>query len=111
PLDAARAPTVAALVVATNSRRVTPSIDRNLASGYTTLAVSVETDAKVERVARIARDAGVGGVLLTTQRNFAWLTGGASNRIDGSRESGAGALLVSATGRRFAVANTIEMPR
>jgi Xaa-Pro aminopeptidase len=73
--------------------------------------VSVETDAKVERVARIAKDAGVAGVLLTTQRNFAWLTGGASNRIDGSRETGAGALLVSAHGRRFAVANTIEMPR
>jgi Xaa-Pro aminopeptidase len=73
--------------------------------------VGVETDVKVERVARIAKDAGVAGVLLTTQRNFAWLTGGASNRIDGSRESGAGALLVSASGRRFVVANTIEMPR
>ena len=73
--------------------------------------MAVETDAKVERVARIAHEAGAAGVLLTTQRNFAWLTGGASNRIDGSREPGAGALLVTAQGRRFAVANTIEMPR
>jgi Xaa-Pro dipeptidase len=73
--------------------------------------VGVETDAKVERVARIAKAAGAAAVLLTTQRNFAWLTGGASNRIDGSREPGAGALLVTAEGRRFAVANTIEMPR
>jgi antitoxin VapB len=73
--------------------------------------LSNETDTKVERVARIARDAGRDGVLLTTQRNFAWLTGGASSRIDGSREPGAGALLISAKGRRFVVANTIEMPR
>ena len=70
-----------------------------------------EIDTKVDRVARIAKEAGVGGVLLTTQRNFSWLTGGASNRIDGSRETGSGALLVSAHGRRFAVANRIEMPR
>lgn len=73
--------------------------------------MSKETDSKVERVARIAKEAGAGGVLLTLQRNFAWLTGGASNRIDGSREAGAGTLFVTAQGRRFAVANTIEMPR
>lgn len=73
--------------------------------------MSNETDIKVDRVARIARDAGVDGVLLTTQRNFAWVTGGAINRIDGSREPGAGALLISAMGRRFVIANTIEMPR
>jgi antitoxin VapB len=73
--------------------------------------VAVETDTKVERVARIAREAGAGGVLLATQRNFAWLTGGASNRIDGSRDAGAGALFVRADGRRFVVANGIEMPR
>ena len=40
--------------------------------------MSNETDIKVGRVARIARDAGVDGVLLTTQRNFAWVTGGES---------------------------------
>jgi Xaa-Pro dipeptidase len=73
--------------------------------------VSAETDTKVERVARIALEAGAGGVLLTAQRNFTWLTGGGSNRIDGSRELGAGALLVRADGRRFALANVIEMPR
>jgi antitoxin VapB len=73
--------------------------------------VSNETDIKVERVARIARDTGVDGILLTTQRNFAWVTGGSSNRIDGSRELGAGSLLISAKGRRFVIANTIEMPR
>jgi len=74
-------------------------------------AVSRETDEKIERVRRIAHAAQAGGVLVTMQRNFAWLTGGASNRIDGSRELGAGALLVTTDGRRFAIANVIEMPR
>lgn len=70
-----------------------------------------ETDEKVNRVARLAREAGAGGVLLATQRNVAWLTGGGTNRIDGSRETGAGSLVITADARRFAVANAIEMPR
>jgi Xaa-Pro aminopeptidase len=70
-----------------------------------------EIDAKAERLARVAHDAHVPGILLTTQHNFAWLTGGRTNRIDGSREGGAGALLVGATGQRYVLANTIEMPR
>ena len=51
------------------------------------------------------------GILVNTQPNFAWLTGGRSNRIDGSRETGNGSLLVTATGDRYVVANNIEMPR
>jgi Xaa-Pro aminopeptidase len=70
-----------------------------------------ETDEKVERVAQVARETRVGGILLTTQRNVAWLTGGGTTRIDGSRETGAGALLVTADAGRFVVANAIEMPR
>lgn len=70
-----------------------------------------ETDIKIERLIRVARDAGVAGIVLNTQRNFAWLTGGAVNRIDGSRETGAGSLLIGKDGRRFAIANAIEMPR
>ena len=68
-------------------------------------------EAKLERLSRICRDAGVGGVVLQTQANFAWVTDGASNRIDSSRELGAGAILVAADGRRFILANSIEMPR
>ena len=71
----------------------------------------LEIDEKVERLARLATAQGLGGILLNTQPNFAWLTGGRSNRIDGSRENGSGSLLVSASGRRFVVANNIEMPR
>ena len=70
-----------------------------------------EVDRKVERLASAAQDAGLRGVLLTTHWNFSWLTAGATNRIDISREAGAGALLVSAGGRRYALANAIEMPR
>jgi Xaa-Pro aminopeptidase len=70
-----------------------------------------EVDRKVERLARVARDAGLRGVLLSTHWNFSWLSAGASNRIDISREAGAGGLLVAANGRRYVLANAIEMPR
>jgi Xaa-Pro aminopeptidase len=70
-----------------------------------------ELDEKLHRLERVCHNAGVGAVILTTQPNFAWITGGRSNRIDGSREVGAGAILVTAGGRRFVLANTIEMPR
>ena len=70
-----------------------------------------ELDDKTERLARLARESSLSGIVLTTQTNFAWLTGGGSNRIDGSREPGAGNLMVTAEGRRFVIANAIEMPR
>jgi Xaa-Pro dipeptidase len=70
-----------------------------------------EIDEKADRLARLAHAQGLGGVLLNTQPNFAWLTGGRSNRIDGSRENGGGSLLVSAGGDRYVIANNIEMPR
>ena len=64
-----------------------------------------------ERLARLARSEGLSGILVNTQANFSWLTGGRSNRVDGSRENGSGSLLVSAGGERYVVANNIEMPR
>jgi Xaa-Pro aminopeptidase len=70
-----------------------------------------ELDDKTERLAKLARETNLGGILLTTQTNFSWLTGGGTNRIDGSREPGAGNLFVTADGRRYVIANTIEMPR
>jgi Xaa-Pro aminopeptidase len=70
-----------------------------------------ETGEKVERLQRIAHDNQLAGVLLGAQYNFAWLTGGGLNRVDGSREAGVAALLVAADGRRFVLANSIEMPR
>jgi Xaa-Pro aminopeptidase len=70
-----------------------------------------EIDEKVDRLARLAASRRLGGILLNTQPNFAWLSGGRSNQVDNSRENGSGCLLVSARGERFVVANNIEMPR
>jgi Xaa-Pro aminopeptidase len=70
-----------------------------------------ELEEKTGRLTRLARESKVGGILLVTQPGFSWLTGGGSNRIDGSREIGNGALFVRADGRRFVIANVIEMPR
>ena len=50
-------------------------------------------------------------MLLSAQHNFSWLTAGSTNGIDTSREGGAGSLLVRRDGRRFVLANRIEMPR
>lgn len=66
---------------------------------------------KLERVARVAQAAGVRGVMLAGHHNIAWLTSGRGNRIDASRETGTARLLVAADGRRFVLANAIEMPR
>ena len=53
----------------------------------------------------------LGGVLLNSQHNFAWLTGGKSNGINTSAENGACFLFVRSDGKRFVLANNIEMPR
>lgn len=70
-----------------------------------------EVDRKVERVAAFARDGGFSGVVLATQHDFAWLTAGRTSRVDATRETGSGSLLVTADGRRFALASAIETPR
>ena len=66
---------------------------------------------KVDRVRAVARGAGLDGVLLAAHHNIAWLTAGGGNRVDASRETGSSRLLIAADGRRFVLANAIEMPR
>jgi antitoxin VapB len=73
-------------------------------------AASEHTE-KLDRVTRVAQAAGVHGVLLAGHHNIAWLTSGRANRVDASRETGTARLLVAADGRRFVLANAIEMPR
>ncbi len=70
-----------------------------------------EVDAKVARVAALLDGEGLDAVVIALQPNFAWLSAGGSNAIDGSREDGAGALLVTRGGRRFVLANAIEHGR
>ncbi|MET0753289.1 MAG: aminopeptidase P family N-terminal domain-containing protein, partial [Pyrinomonadaceae bacterium] len=66
---------------------------------------------KTERLKTMLAGEKLGGVLINSQHNFAWLTGGKSNGVDLSRENGASFLLIRGDGKRFVLANNIEMPR
>ena len=70
-----------------------------------------EIETKTERLTELLNSENLGGVLLNAQHNFAWITGGASNGIDLSRENGAASIFVRRDGKRFLLANNIEMPR
>ena len=70
-----------------------------------------EIDIKTERLVQMLETENLGGVLLNAQHNFAWVTGGGSNGIDLSRENGAASIFVRRDGKRFLLANNIEMPR
>lgn len=70
-----------------------------------------ETDLKTERLVRMLAEKRLGGVLLGARHNFSWLTCGGVNGIDQGREAGVGALFIRSDGRRFVLANNIEMPR
>lgn len=72
---------------------------------------NAEIAEKTERLSAALTAEGLGGVLLGSQHNFAWLTAGGSNGIDLSREQGSCALLARADGKRFVIANRIEMAR
>ena len=73
--------------------------------------MNTELEEKVERLQKMLFREGLGGVLLNSQHNFAWLTAGGRNGIDLSRDSGAGSLLVLRNGKKFILANNVEMPR
>ena len=73
--------------------------------------MSNEIEVKTERLIKVLQENSLQGVLINAQHNFAWLTGGGSNGIDLSRENGAANLLVTAAGKRYLLANNIEMPR
>jgi Xaa-Pro dipeptidase len=66
---------------------------------------------KTNRLIEILNAEGLGGVLINSQANFAWLSGGKSNGINLSIENGACFLFVRTDGKKFALANNIEMPR
>jgi len=73
--------------------------------------VNSELEIKTERLVKMLSAENLGGVLLNSQHNFAWLTGGKSNVINASAENGACFLFVRADGKKFVLANNIEMPR
>ena len=73
--------------------------------------MSREIEEKTERLVRLCSKEGLGGVLLNSQPNFAWLSAGGSNGVDSSRENGVATLFVRRDGKRFVLANKIEMTR
>jgi Xaa-Pro dipeptidase len=73
--------------------------------------VQNEIEIKTERIQKMLAAENLGGVLLNAQHNFAWATGGRSNQINASIEPGACFLLFRADGKRFVLANNIEMSR
>ncbi len=73
--------------------------------------MNLEIAEKTERLKNMLVENNFGGVLMNSQHNFAWLTGGKFNGINLSSESGACFLLVRNDGRKFVLANNIEMPR
>jgi Xaa-Pro aminopeptidase len=73
--------------------------------------VESEIQIKTERLQKMLAAESLGGVLINSQHNFAWLTGGKSNGIDLSKENGACFLLIGHDNKRFILANNIEMPR
>ncbi len=73
--------------------------------------LTAEIEEKTGRLVDLLGRERLSGILLNAQHNFAWLTGGASNAIDISRENGAASLLVTSRGRRYLLSNNIEMPR
>src|SRR5687768_10553685 len=73
--------------------------------------VNEEIQEKTERLMRLMAAEGLAGVLINSQPNFSWLTGGGTNGVDQSREAGVGTLLVRRDGQRFLLANKIEMAR
>lgn len=75
------------------------------------VTMSREIEEKSERLVRLCSREGLGGVLINSQPNFAWLTAGGRNGVDASRENGVATLLIRRDGKRFVLANKIEMAR
>lgn len=70
-----------------------------------------ELEEKTRRITAMLDREGLDAVLLNAQHNFAWLSCGGTNGIDHSRDNGAATLMVTRNGKRYVLANNIEMPR
>lgn len=70
-----------------------------------------ELEIKTARIREMLDREKLGGVLLNAQHNFAWISGGRSNGIDETRESGAGSILITRQDKTYLIANNIEMSR
>ena len=68
-----------------------------------------ELEEKTERLLQMLKGENLGGVLLNSQHNFAWLTGGKNNGVDLSQANGVSSLLIRNDGKRFLIANKISL--
>lgn len=73
--------------------------------------MNTEIEIKTERLIEFLEREGMAGVLLNGQHNFAWITCGATNGVDQSRDNGVASILITRGGEKFLLANKIEMPR
>src|SRR5919204_4525004 len=69
-----------------------------------------EVETKLSRVRGYLEARDLGGVLISRQDNFAWLTGGRDNHVVAASDIGVAHLLVTPDGA-FALADRIETPR
>lgn len=72
--------------------------------------MSTEVTAKVERLRSLMAERGLGGILLGTLANYAWLSGGGSSLISAVSDRGVAALLVDEAGVHL-ISSNIEAAR
>jgi len=66
---------------------------------------------KLQRVENFLNTEKLGGILLSTTRNFSWITAGiADNHIDLTSETGPASLLILKGGKRYLIADNAEVP-
>lgn len=70
-----------------------------------------EVVAKRERVGRLLQENNLDGLIINTQHNFAWATGGANNWVSIAGDQGVASLVIKADGAAYAVMDNIEAPR
>lgn len=70
-----------------------------------------EVEEKVERICQYLHAEKLAAVLLTSRRNFSWVTNGATNHVRLGSEVGVASLLILDSGRRYVLAGNNEMPR
>jgi Xaa-Pro aminopeptidase len=75
------------------------------------IEMNLELETKTERLQKLMAELDLGGVLLNAQHNFAWLSAGGSNGVDQSSNGGVASLLVTRDGKRYLLANNIEVGR
>lgn len=74
------------------------------------MASASELDVKLARLGEFLDAHGLDGVLVTERANFAWITGGRTNRIANNTPVGVASILATRESR-ICLANSIEAPR